>query len=100
MMLSGDRVPAQELYRLGAISSVVPRAELAATAHGLARRIAAKSPMALRMAKQSMNRVEHLSLEEGYQLEQDYTARISGLADSREARTAWREKRTPQWTWS
>jgi enoyl-CoA hydratase len=47
-----------------------------------------------------MNRVEHLSLDEGYQLEQDYTARVSQLADSREARSAWQQKRTPTWNWS
>jgi enoyl-CoA hydratase len=100
MMLTGERVPADELYRLGAVSKVVPQDQLAATAHALAVRMAAKSPMALRIAKQSMNRVEHLSLEEGYQLEQDYTARVSPLADAKEARAAWQEKRTPRWTWS
>jgi enoyl-CoA hydratase len=100
MMLTGDRLPAAELHRLGAVSQVVASADLVATAHALATRIAAKSPLAVRMAKQSMNRVEHLSLEEGYQLEQDYTARVSGLADSREARASWQEKRTPTWTWS
>lgn len=100
MMLTGERVPAAELYRLGAVSQVVPSAELAGAALALARKIAAKSPLAVRMAKQSMNRVEHLSLEEGYQLEQDYTSRITPLADSKEARAAWQDKRAPQWTWS
>ncbi|MCW2529478.1 MAG: putative enoyl-CoA hydratase/isomerase [Pseudonocardiales bacterium] len=100
MMLSGKRVPAAELYRLGALAAVVPFTELRATTRELAATIAAKSPMALRMAKQSMNRVEHLSLEEGYQLEQDYTVRVSQLADSKEARAAWKERRAPHWTWS
>jgi enoyl-CoA hydratase len=100
MMLTGDRVPAAEMHRLGAIAKVVPHADLAATAFGLATRMAGKSPLALRMAKQSMNRVEHLSLEEGYQLEQDYTARVTPLNDSKEARAAWQGKRAPTWTWS
>jgi enoyl-CoA hydratase len=43
--------------------------------------------------------VEHLALEEGYRLEQDYTARISRFDDAREARSAWREKRDPTWLW-
>ena len=100
MMLTGERVPAAELHRLGAVSQVVPFADLAPTAQALATRMASKSPLALRMAKQSMNRVEHLSLEEGYQLEQDYTARISPLADAKEARASWQEKRLPSWTWT
>ena len=99
MMLTGQRETAAELYRLGALASVVPSTELAAAAHDLAVTIAGKSPLAVRMAKQSMNRVEDLSLEEGYQLEQDYTVRVSQLADSKEARAAWSEKRPPQWTW-
>jgi enoyl-CoA hydratase len=100
MMLTGRRVAADELHRLGALAAVVPGAELQSTARALALEIASKSPLALRMAKQSMNRVEHLSLEEGYQLEQDYTVRVSQLADSKEARAAWQDKRTPEWTWS
>jgi enoyl-CoA hydratase len=100
MMLTGSRVPASELYRLGALARLVSQSELTAVAQELAAEIASKSPLALRMAKQSMNRVEHLSLDEGYQLEQDYTARVSQLADSREARSAWQRKRTPSWTWS
>jgi enoyl-CoA hydratase len=100
MMLTGERVPAQELHRLGAVSQVVPSADLAAAAQELAVRMASKSPLAVRMAKQSMNRVEHLSLEEGYQLEQDYTSRVTPLADAKEARRSWQEKRTPEWTWS
>ena len=40
-----------------------------------------------------MNRVEHLPLEDGYRLEQDYTARVSRLDDAVEARRAWLEKR-------
>lgn len=100
MMLTGERVPAAELHRLGSVARVVPHDELAAAAREVALTIAAKSPMAVRMAKQSMNRVEHLSLEEGYQLEQDYTSRITPLADSKEARASWQDKRTPEWTWS
>jgi enoyl-CoA hydratase len=99
MMFTGRRIPADELYRLGSVTQVVEPDELQATAQALAREIATKSPLALRMAKQSMNRVEFLPLEEGYQLEQDYTARVSRFDDSREARSAWLEKRRPNWTW-
>jgi enoyl-CoA hydratase len=99
MMFSGRRVPASELYRLGSVSEVVAPEHLADTARTLALEIAAKSPIAVRLAKQSMNRVENLSLEDGYRLEQDYTARISGFDDSREARAAWLAKRPPQWGW-
>lgn len=99
MLFTGRRVSAEEMYRHGSISQLVPLADLAAAARSLARQMAGKSPLALRMAKQAMNRVEHLPLEEGYRLEQDYTARISRFDDAREARSAWLEKREPTWNW-
>jgi len=99
MMFTGRSVDAEQMYRLGAASTVVAPADLQSSARELAAEMASKSPLALRLAKQSMNRVEFLPLEEGYRLEQDYTARISRFDDSREARTAWREKRSPHWTW-
>jgi enoyl-CoA hydratase len=99
MAYTGRRVPAAELYRLGAATSIVPRDQLQATARALAAGIAVKSPLALRIAKEVMNRVEHLPLEEGYRLEQDYTARVSKLDDAREARDAYLQKRSPSWSW-
>ncbi|HEY1698166.1 MAG TPA: enoyl-CoA hydratase-related protein [Trebonia sp.] len=99
MMFTGQRLPAAELERFGSVSAVVPPGELSERALSLARVIASKSPLALRLAKQSMNRVEHLPLEEGYQLEQDYTSRVSRFDDALEARTARREKRSPAWKW-
>ena len=99
MYFTGERVSAAELHRLGAIRAVVPRADLLATAGALAADLATKSPIALRLAKESMNRVEHLSLKEAYRTEQDYTARLSGFEDSAEARSAFAEKRSPVWRW-
>ncbi|WP_395106235.1 enoyl-CoA hydratase-related protein [Actinomadura sp. SCN-SB] len=99
LMFSGRRIPAAELYRQGSVATVVPHAELAGAARSLALSMAGKSPLALRLTKQAMNRVEHLPLEEGYRLEQDYTARISRFDDAKEARSAWLEKREPGWKW-
>lgn len=99
MAYTGRRVPAAELHRLGAAADVVPLAELPAAARALAAEIGAKSPLALRIAKEAMNRVEHLPLDDGYRLEQDYTARVSRLDDAREARDSHREKRRPRWAW-
>jgi enoyl-CoA hydratase len=99
MFLTGRMAPAQELAALGAISRVVPAEDLHAAAGEVARGLAAKSPLALRLAKESMNRVEGMHFLEGYRLEQDYTARLMGLEDSVEARKAFFEKRPPRWRW-
>jgi enoyl-CoA hydratase len=99
MFFTGERVPAAELHRIGAIRAVVPRAEVLATARALADVLAAKSPIALRLAKESMNRVEDLPLKEAYRTEQDYTARLLGFDDAAEARAAFTEKRDAEWRW-
>ncbi len=99
MYFSGERVPASELYRLGAVRAVVPGDELFDTAMAFARDLAAKSPIAMRLAKESMNRVEHLPLKEAYRTEQDYTARLQRFDDAAEARAAFLEKRPPDWKW-
>lgn len=99
MFFTGELVPAAELYRLGAVRSVVPHDELLPTANELAATLAAKSPIALRMAKDSMNRVEDLPLKDAYRTEQDYTNRLVHLEDSAEARQAFFDKRAPEWKW-
>jgi enoyl-CoA hydratase len=65
----------------------------------LAAQLAKKSPIALRLAKESMNRVEDLALKEAYRTEQDYTARLRQFDDSKEANAAFLEKRDPEWKW-
>ncbi len=99
LFFTGEVISADELYRLGALRTVVPHAELAATARALAESLAAKSPIALRLAKEGMNRVEHLPLKEAYRIEQDYTARLRRYEDAGEARQAYLEKRDPNWKW-
>jgi enoyl-CoA hydratase len=99
MYFTGERVSAAELHRLGAVRAVVPRSDLLATAHTLASELATKSPIALRLAKESMNRVEYLSLKDAYRTEQDYTARLATFDDAAEARSAFAEKRSPSWKW-
>jgi enoyl-CoA hydratase len=99
MFFTGEQVSAAELHRLGAVRRVVPLSELAEASRDLALGLAAKSPIALRLAKESMNRVEHLPLKEAYRTEQDYTARLLGFEDAAEARNAFMEKRAPEWKW-
>jgi len=99
LFYTGEFATPQELYRLGAVEEVVPPDKLISTARDLARRIAEKSPIAIRLAKESLNRVEYAPLKEAYRTEQDYTARLRGFEDSSEAMRAFLEKRPPEWRW-
>jgi enoyl-CoA hydratase len=100
MFFTGEFVGAGEFWRRGAVESVVAPEELLPAARALAAVMATKSPLGLRLAKESLNRVEHLSLQDGYRLEQDYTIRMTRFADSAEARRAYLDKRDPEWTWT
>lgn len=100
MFFTGEAVSAHEFHRLGAVEEVVPPEQLMDTALALAAQIARNSPIGLRLGKESLGRVEDLSLREGYRIEQDYTGRVTRYNDSAEARNAFMEKRAPEWSWS
>jgi enoyl-CoA hydratase len=99
LFFTGELISAAELHELGAVRKVVAADELMTEARALASVLAAKSPIALRLAKDAMNRVEFLPLMEAYRTEQDYTARLLSFEDSAEARAAFLDKRDPEWKW-
>lgn len=98
MALTGMRVEAAELYRLGVIEACVSSEELMPKALEIAQTIAAKSPVATRMFKHTLNTIEDMSLRDGYRYEQDMTAQIAKTEDAKEALLAFAEKRPPHFS--
>ena len=96
LMFTGDRLPAAELYRLGVIDSVWSPEELLPAAMRMASRIAEKSPLGIKYAKNSCNFVELMSPKDAYRFEQNFTYELSKTEDAKEARTAQLEKRKPE----
>ena len=95
MMFTGLRVDGKELYRLGVVEACVPAAALMDSAMEIAREIASKSPIAMRLAKHSLNTIADMSLRDGYRFEQNMTVELGKTADSKEAMRAFVEKRRP-----
>jgi enoyl-CoA hydratase len=95
IIFTGDRIPAQEMYRLGVIECCVPRESLMDEAMKIARSIAAKSPMAMQLAKKACNVCENMPQRDGYRFEQDITVQLSHTEDAQEAQRAFVEKRKP-----
>ncbi len=93
MIYTARRVPGAELLRMGVVSACVPRAALLEEAMGIAREIAAKSPLAVQAAKRGFAITEEMPLRDGYRYEQTQTVALSGTEDTKEAQAAFREKR-------
>jgi enoyl-CoA hydratase len=74
MLLTGRWVTAEEACRLKLVNKVVPRGELLSSAERVANRIKGYDPVAIKYAKQAVNRGLDLGLLEGLELE----ARLGG----------------------
>jgi enoyl-CoA hydratase len=98
MHYTADLVPAEELVQYGGIVRIVPSEQLEQAATELAQRIARHSPVAIKIAKRSLNQIEFMDLKSGYQFEQGLTAELSAYDDAKEAVSAFFERREPQYT--
>jgi enoyl-CoA hydratase len=93
LFFTGEMIGAPEALRLGAVERVVPRAELRETALTVARKIAAKSPAMIRIAKEALTGIEDGNLEAKYRWEQGFTLQAYMSPDSAETRRAFVAKR-------
>jgi enoyl-CoA hydratase len=95
LILTGDMIDAQTAYNLGLVNLVVPAADLEAKTLELANRIAEKSPVALRMAKEAVKTAARANLDEGLRREIDLFALTFSSQDKDEGVRAFLEKRKP-----
>ncbi|MEZ7979484.1 MAG: enoyl-CoA hydratase family protein [Myxococcota bacterium] len=93
MLFTCETIGAEELFRHGGCTAVVPREKLRDEAMEIARSIAGKSPQALRLGKQALNGIELLDPKQSYRFEQGFTLELYTTPDSQEARDAFVEKR-------
>jgi enoyl-CoA hydratase len=94
MVYTSATATAAELHAFGSVLQVVPREELRATARALAGEIAAKSPMVIRAAKESLNGIDPVDVKRSYRFEQGFTFELNLLGVADEHRDAFVEGRT------
>ena len=89
MVYTSATATAAELHHFGSVLQVVPLAELRDAAMAVAAQIAAKSPVVIRAAKESLNGIDLWDVKRSYRFEQGFTfeLNLSGVAD--EARDAF-----------
>ena len=98
MLLTGDLLDALRACEIGLVNRVVPEAELAAETLGLARQIAAKSPLTLAIGKEAFHRQAEMDLPAAYAYAAEVMTRNMLARDAGEGIDAFLAKRPPVWT--
>jgi enoyl-CoA hydratase len=96
MILTGDVITAERAEQIGLVSRAVPLEELIPTALEYARKIAAKGPLAARLAKAVIHHGADVEMETALLLEKLAQTVLMGTEDKREGTQAFLEKRPPK----
>jgi enoyl-CoA hydratase len=91
--LIGGQVSAQRAYQLGLVNRVVPAEVTLRVAVDIARQLATKPPLALRLAKESVNKSLETPLSEGLSNERKNFYFLFATEDQKEGMRAFLEKR-------
>jgi len=98
MMLTGDRIRADEAERLGLVNKVVPPEELAAAADEFVGKLAKLSGAVLRLTKRAVRIGSVGSFDDGLAaVEELYLGPLMSTEDAHEGLAAFAEKRAPVW---
>ena len=95
IILTGEAIDAARAKEIGLVNQAVPAADLRNFVLNLAARIAEKSPIALRTAKEAVKSAARMSLREGLEREMDLFCLTFGSEDKAEGVRAFLEKRKP-----
>ncbi|RLC31261.1 MAG: enoyl-CoA hydratase/isomerase family protein [Deltaproteobacteria bacterium] len=97
MLLTGERIDAQEALRVGLISDVVAPGKLMDLARELATKIASNAPLSVKAAKQAAVLGMDLPLDHGIQYAHLLWGVLRDTEDRKEGFKAFAEKRAPKW---
>jgi len=95
LMLTGERISAAEGARIGLINRAVPAAELDRHVGDIAQRLAAKSPLVLKLGLEGFYAMDDLPYEAALAYLQNQLSLLTLSEDTREGTRAFLEKRAP-----
>ena len=96
LILTAQTIDADEALEIGLVNKVVTEESLASEVEALAKTIASKGPIALRYAKEAVNKGLDLTLDQGLRLEADLYFILHTTADRTKGIKAFLDKRPPQ----
>ncbi len=98
MLLTGDMIDAKEAKRIALINDIVSEKDLIKSVMELARKIASKSSMVLKIGKEAFYKQQNLSLSDAYEYTSKVMAENSLKDDAKEGISSFFEKRDPNWS--
>jgi enoyl-CoA hydratase len=97
MILLGERLSAQDAVRHGLANKVVPEEEFDEAVADWARRLAAKSPVLMRLGHDAMYRQQDMALDDALEYLRSQLSLTFTTEDIAEGAQAFFEKREPKW---
>ena len=97
LLLTGNRLNAQDALHSGLVSRVVPLDQLMLTAKEIANTICTRGPLGVRASKEAIIKGYDMVLEEALKLERKLNAQLRTTEDFMEGARAFAEKRPPQY---
>jgi enoyl-CoA hydratase/carnithine racemase len=97
MCYFAHRFPATEARDYDIVNTVVPASELDSAVDAMVERLAANSPVALRIGRRAISAITDLSLADALNLAQAILPILSQSEDTREGMKAFAERREPVW---
>lgn len=98
IILSGDKVSAEQALQFGLVSRLYSQEDLLPNALAFASQLAAKAPIALRACLEAIQRSTTMSLLDGLNAEASLFGVVCGTTDFKEGTSAFLEKRSPLFT--
>ncbi|MFC1522149.1 enoyl-CoA hydratase-related protein [Elusimicrobiota bacterium] len=98
LILTGDKISARQAQEIEVVNRVVPDDKFMEEVQKLAQKIASMSPLALKAAKEAINKAQDLPLGEGLALERKLFYDLFSTKDQKEGMKAFVEKRKAVFT--
>jgi enoyl-CoA hydratase len=97
MMLLGEQISAEEAVTFGLANKVVPAGEFGAAVDEWATKLAAKSPVLMRLGHDAMHRQQDMALDDALEFLRSQLSLTFSTEDIQEGVKAFFEKRDPEW---
>ena len=98
LLLLGEQISAEEAERIGIVNRVVPAGEFEGFVRDWAERLAAKSPVLMRLGKDALFRQQDMALADALEYLHAQLTLAFSTDDIQEGVKAFFEKREPEWT--